>query len=88
LQFQTLDPLHATRYYVQRQLLEFRLAGVDKDDATRAKLTKLQSELNDAQSKFGRNVADATESIAVAGVSELENIAIRANAQSLPLRPG
>src|SRR5208282_4392623 len=23
----------ATRYYVQRQLLEFRLAGVDKDDA-------------------------------------------------------
>jgi len=29
------DP--ATRYYVQRQLLEFRLAGVDKDDATRAR---------------------------------------------------
>ena len=23
----------ATRYYVERQLLEFRLAGVDKDDA-------------------------------------------------------
>lgn len=29
------DP--ATRYYVQRQLLEFRLAGVDKDDSTRAR---------------------------------------------------
>jgi thimet oligopeptidase len=28
------DP--ATKYYVQHQLLEFRLAGVDKDDATRA----------------------------------------------------
>lgn len=28
----------ATRYYVPRQLLEFRLAGVDKDDATRARL--------------------------------------------------
>src|SRR5271169_409826 len=40
-----LDVSHAdsaTRYYVQRQLLEFRLAGVDKDDATRAQLKKLQ----------------------------------------------
>jgi Zn-dependent oligopeptidase len=27
------DP--ATQYYVKRTLLEFRLAGVDKDDATR-----------------------------------------------------
>jgi len=26
----------ATQYYVKRTLLEFRLAGVDKDDATRA----------------------------------------------------
>ena len=31
----------ATRYYVQRTLLEFRLAGVDKDDATRTRLKKL-----------------------------------------------
>jgi len=28
----------ATRYYVQRQLLKFRLAGVDKDEAIRSKL--------------------------------------------------
>src|SRR6516225_4568321 len=28
----------ATAYYVKRQLLEFRLAGVDKDEATRAKV--------------------------------------------------
>jgi thimet oligopeptidase len=48
----------ATKYYVQRQLLEFRLAGVDKDDATRAQLRKLQDELTDAQSHFGRNIAD------------------------------
>jgi thimet oligopeptidase len=36
------DP--ATQYYLRRQLLEFRLAGVDKDDATRARL-KVSSKL-------------------------------------------
>ena len=50
------DP--ATRYYVQRQLLEFRLAGVDKDDATRAKLKKLQDQLTEDQSMFDRNISD------------------------------
>jgi len=30
------DP--ATQYYVNRTLLEFRLAGIDKDDATRARI--------------------------------------------------
>lgn len=48
----------ATAYYVKRQLLEFRLAGVDKDDATRTRLKKLQDELTDAQSHFDRNIAD------------------------------
>ena len=35
----------ATRYYMTRQLLEFRLAGVDKDEATRAQLKKLNDQL-------------------------------------------
>ena len=48
----------ATKYYVQRQLLEFRLAGVDKDDATRARIQKLQDQLTEAQSHFDRNIAD------------------------------
>jgi thimet oligopeptidase len=57
----TIDLSHAdaaTRYYVQRELREFRLAGVDKDDATRAELRRLQDQLTDAQSHFGRNIAD------------------------------
>src|SRR5271163_5374132 len=33
------DP--ATQYYAKRTLLEFRLAGVDKDEATRAKIKAL-----------------------------------------------
>src|SRR5215470_1805567 len=48
----------ATRYYVQRQLLEFRLAGVDKDDATRGKLKQLNDQLIEEQSAFDRNISD------------------------------
>jgi thimet oligopeptidase len=53
----------ATKYYVQRQLLEFRLAGVDKDDATRAKLKQLNDQLTDEQSTFMRNIADGEKSV-------------------------
>lgn len=53
----------ASRYYVQRQLLEFRLAGVDKDDATREKLKKLNEQLTTDQSLFERNIADDQKSI-------------------------
>lgn len=50
------DP--ATRHYIERVLLEYRLAGVDKDEATRAKIRKLQDRITDATLAFGRNVAD------------------------------
>jgi thimet oligopeptidase len=55
----------ATRYYIQRQSLEFRLAGVDKDDATRAKLKQLNDQLTDEQSLFDRNIADSTNTVSV-----------------------
>jgi thimet oligopeptidase len=57
------DP--ATRYYVRRVLLQFRLAGVDKDDATRQKLTELRTQLSAAQSTFERNIADRNRTIDV-----------------------
>lgn len=50
------DP--ATKHYIERALLEYRLAGVDKDEATRAKIRKLQDKITDATLVFGRNVAD------------------------------
>jgi len=71
-----LDLSHAdaaTRYYVQRQLLEFRLAGVDKDDATRARLKKLNEQATDEQSMFDRNIADGKNTIA-ADPSELDGL--------------
>ncbi|MGB9256210.1 MAG: M3 family metallopeptidase [Candidatus Korobacteraceae bacterium] len=66
------DP--ATKYYVQRQLLEFRLAGVDKDEATRTKLKKLQDQLTDDQSAFDRNISDDQKTIELASVSELDGL--------------
>ncbi len=64
----------ATRYYVQRQLLEFRLAGVDKDDATRAHLKELNDELTGEVTLFQRNIADDQRSVEVNNVAELDGL--------------
>ena len=64
----------ATRYYVQRQLLEFRLAGVDKDDATREKLKKLQDQLTEDQSRFDRNISDDPRIVEVTDAAELDGL--------------
>jgi thimet oligopeptidase len=66
------DP--ATRYYANRQLLEFRLAGVDKDDATRAQLKKLSDELTDEQSMYERNISDDQKKVEVNDPKELEGL--------------
>jgi thimet oligopeptidase len=63
----------ATKYYVQRQLLEFRLAGVDKDDATRARLKKLNDQATEQQSMFDRNISD-DKKIIEADPSELAGL--------------
>ncbi len=52
------DP--ATRHYLERTLLEYRLAGVDKDDATRSRIHALQDKITDLGLTFNRNVSDGT----------------------------
>jgi Zn-dependent oligopeptidase len=64
----------ATQYYVKRYLLLFRLAGVDKDDATRAKLKQLQDQLTEQQATFDRNISDGQKTVEVASASELEGL--------------
>ncbi len=64
----------ATQYYVKRQLLEFRLAGVDKDDATRAQLKKLNDQLTDEQSAFDRNINDDQKKVEVKDAKELDGL--------------
>ena len=66
------DP--ATRYYMKRQLLEFHLAGVDKDDPTRAQLKKLNDELTEEQSMFDRNISDDQKKVEVTDVKELDGL--------------
>jgi thimet oligopeptidase len=61
-----LDLSHAdkaTRHYVQRQLLEFRLSGVDKDEATRTRIRKLNDQASEEQSMFDRNISDGQKSV-------------------------
>jgi thimet oligopeptidase len=67
----TNDP--ATRHYLERSLLEYRLAGVDKDDATRARIRALQDKITDLSLTFGRNVADGTLKI-TATKAELDGL--------------
>jgi thimet oligopeptidase len=50
----------ATRHYLDRTLLEYRLAGVDRDAATRAKVAALQDKITALGLTFGRNVQDGT----------------------------
>jgi thimet oligopeptidase len=53
----------ATRHYAERTLLEYRLAGVDKDDATRAKIRALQDKITELSLAFGRNVAESANRV-------------------------
>jgi thimet oligopeptidase len=72
-----LDPSEAdtaTQYYVKRTLLEFKLAGVDKDEATREKVKKLSEQLTDDESKFERNIADDVRTIEVKDASEFAGL--------------
>ena len=63
----------ATKYYIQHQLLEFRLAGVDKDDATRTRLKKLSDQATEEQSMFDRNISDG-QKVVEADPSELDGL--------------
>ena len=78
--YQTLSSLDvsksdaAIQYYVKRQLLEFRLAGVDKDDATRTQLKKLNDQLTDEQSAFDRNISDDQKKVEVTDAKQLDGL--------------
>lgn len=80
------DP--ATRYYVEHTLLEFRLAGVDKNDATRARLQRLNDELTDQQSTFYRNIADDQKSVRVDDIHQLDGLPEDFIARHKPNRDG
>ena len=48
----------ATRYWMERTLLDFRRAGVDRDDATRARVKALNEEILKLGQTFNQNIAE------------------------------
>ena len=48
----------ATRYWMERTLLDFRRAGVDRDEATRARVKALNEEVLKLGQTFNQNIAE------------------------------
>src|SRR5215472_3895280 len=63
----------ATRHYLERTLLEYRLAGVDRDDATRAKVKALQDKITELGLAFERTVHDDVRTV-VADQAQLDGL--------------
>ena len=68
------DEDEPTRHYVKRTLLEYRLAGVDKDDATRAHIRELQDKATALSLTFSRNVQEGANRVVIENVAELEGL--------------
>ena len=56
----------ATRYAVTKILRDFHLAGVDRDDATRARVKTLRDEITAIGQEFDKNIREDVRSIRVA----------------------
>ncbi len=69
-----LDGAHAaTRHFVSRTLLGYRLAGVDKDEATRNHLQSLHEKATKLSLEFSRNIQEGAKTV-LASPSELEGL--------------
>jgi thimet oligopeptidase len=62
-----------TRYYLEHTLLEYRLAGVDRDEATRTKIKSLQDKITELGLSFERAVHDDVRTV-VASKGELDGL--------------
>ncbi|MBB6146349.1 thimet oligopeptidase [Silvibacterium bohemicum] len=63
-----------TRHYLERTLLQYRLAGVDKDEATRARIQELQDKATVLALTFSRNVQENVNTVTVDDPSELAGL--------------
>jgi thimet oligopeptidase len=63
----------ATKHFVSRTLLSYRLAGVDKDEATRNHLQSLHEKATKLSLDFSRNIQEGAKTV-VASPSELEGM--------------
>ena len=63
-----------TRYYVTRQLRDYKLGGVDRDEATRTQVTALRKELVEVGQAFSKNIRADQRFITVKDASELDGL--------------
>jgi thimet oligopeptidase len=71
---ETKDADETTKFYVEKILRNFRLAGVDKDDATRQKVRELMDELVLIGQEFSANIRDDNRKVMVEDVKELDGL--------------
>ena len=64
----------ATKYYMERVLLGYKLAGVDRDDATREKVRELADRMTELSMAFSRTVQDDVRKISVDDPNELAGL--------------
>ncbi len=55
----------ATRHYLERTLLQYRLSGVDRDETTRSRIKELQDKATEISLAFSRNVQEGAKHIIV-----------------------
>lgn len=63
-----------TRFYVEKTLRDFRLSGVDKDEATRKRIRALRDELVLIGQEFSENIRSDVRTVSVRDASELEGL--------------
>jgi thimet oligopeptidase len=63
-----------TQYFLRRTLRDFRLAGVDKDEATRTRIKALRDELVLVGQDFDRNIRTDLRTVTAATAAELDGL--------------
>ncbi|NNF06122.1 MAG: tetraacyldisaccharide 4'-kinase, partial [Candidatus Eisenbacteria bacterium] len=63
-----------TQRLIKKNLRDFRRSGVDKDEATRNKIKKIQEELVEIGQEYSRNIRDGQRTIYLDSVEELDGL--------------
>jgi thimet oligopeptidase len=77
----------ATRFLLRKSLRDLRRAGVDKDDATRARVKQLREELLKIGQEFGKNIKDDVRTLSI-DPAELDGLPDDFKAAHKPGRDG
>jgi thimet oligopeptidase len=68
----SVDP--ATAHYTSQTLLNYRLAGVDKDEATRTRLRELSDQATELSLMFAKNVQENVNRVELEDIAELDGL--------------